>query len=58
MRKIINKGPWILYEVIYDTIKGIIDFFIAGFFFYISLGIIFGVVALVLWLITKALLAH
>ena len=49
---------WILYEVIYDTVKGIIDFFVAGFFLYISLGIILGVVALVLWSIAKPLLVH
>lgn len=49
---------WTLYDVVSGTIQSIFDFIVAGFFLYISWGIIFGVIALVLWLITKALGEH
>ena len=49
---------WILYEVVADTIKGIVDFFVAAFFLYIAWGIRLFVIAIILYLITRALGAH
>jgi len=49
---------WTLYDVVSDTIQGIIDFFVAAFFLYIVWGIRLFVIAIILYLITRALGAH
>lgn len=49
---------WTLYDVVSDTIHGIIDFFVAAFFLYIAWGIRLAVIAIILYLITKALGTH
>ena len=44
--------------VIWDTLKGIVNFFIAGFFLYISVGIVALVLCFLLSGICHALLGH
>jgi len=49
---------WTLYDVVSDTIQGIIGFFVAAFFLYIAWGIRLAVIAIILYLICRGLGAH